>query len=417
MKHCDLIIVGAGIGGAAAAIVMARAGKSVLLLEQSMVYEDRVRGEWLAPWGVVEVKRLGLYELLMKSGAHHVLRHVTYDESRCAADSEARAMQLDAFVPEVKGPLCIGHPHHCQVLFDEAARAGATALRGVQVSKIVTGASPSVTYTHDGVSHSVSAKLIIGADGRVSRVRDAAHIRLHQDKPHHWFAGLLVEGARGWDEDLQAIGTEGDLGFLAFPQGDGRVRLYGGYALEQRKRFSGVDGARNFLDALRMNCSPDNKFLADATPAGPLLSYFNNDSWTDEPFAEGVVLIGDAAGWNDPIIGLGLSITYRDVRIVTDIMKAGEDWSPNAFKPYAEERTERMRRLRFVAALTATIDMEFDSAARERRRKYHERLATDMSLGMHGVAVLAGPEALPPETFTDAYRARVLGLAAAGARQ
>lgn len=416
MKHYDLIIVGAGIGGAAAAIVMAHAGKSVLLLEQSMVYEDRVRGEWLAPWGVAEVKRLGLYDLLMKSGAHHVLRHVTYDESRTAAESEARAMRLDAFVPDVKGPLCIGHPHHCQVLFDEAKRVGVMALRGVHVSKIVAGSAPSVTYAHEGSTHSVAAKLIIGADGRVSRVRDAAHIRLHQDKPHHWFAGLLVEGARGWDQDLQAIGTEGDFGFLAFPQGDGRVRVYGGYSLEQRKRFSGVDGARNFLEAFRMSSAPDNKFLADATPAGPLLSYFNNDSWTDEPFTDGVVLIGDAAGWNDPIIGLGLSITYRDVRIVTDILKASDNWTPSAFKPYAVERAERMRRLRFVAALTATIDMEFDAAARDRRRKYHERLASDMSLGLHGVAVMAGPDVLPPETFTDDYRARVLGLASSGAK-
>jgi len=58
LKHYDLIIVGAGIGGAATAIVMAHAGKSVLLLEQSVVYEDRVRGEWLAPWGVAEVSGL-----------------------------------------------------------------------------------------------------------------------------------------------------------------------------------------------------------------------------------------------------------------------------------------------------------------------------------------------------------------------
>ena len=416
MKHYDLIIVGAGIGGAATAIVMARAGKSVLLLEQSVVYEDRVRGEWLAPWGVAEVKRLGLYELLMKSGAHHVQRHVTYDESRSAAESESRALVLDAFVPDVKGPLCIGHPHHCQVLFDEAKRAGAEALRGVQVTKIVTGSEPSVTYSHEGASHRVAAKLLVGADGRVSRVRDAAHIRLHQDKPHHWFAGLLVEGAKGWDENLQAIGTEGDFGFLAFPQGEGRVRIYGGYALEPRKRFSGVNGAKNFLEAFRMSSAPDNKHLADATPAGPLLSYFNNDSWTDEPFAPGVVLIGDAAGWNDPIIGLGLSITYRDVRIVTDILTSGDDWSPTALKPYAEERAERMRRLRFVAALTATLDMEFDSVARERRRTYHERLAADMSLGLHGVAVMAGPDVLPPEVFTDAYRARVLGVESSKAK-
>jgi menaquinone-9 beta-reductase len=410
MKSYDLVIVGGGIGGSALACVMGRAGKSVLLLEQTTVFEDKVRGEWIAPWGVAETKRLGLYDLLIGAGAHHLLRHVTYDESRLPAESEARALPLGIFAADVPGPLCIGHPHHCQTLFDEAAKTpGVTALRGVRVTKIVPGASPSVSYEKDGAITEAKARLIVGADGRMSPVREAAGIKLHQDKPHHWFAGLLIEGANGWDAQLQAIGTEGDFGFLAFPQGNGRVRVYGGYALEQRKRFSGPDGAHNFLEAFRMVSSPDNKHLADATPAGPLMSFFNNDSWTDEPFAPGVVLIGDAAGWNDPIIGLGLSITYRDVRVVSDILKAGGDWSTAAFAPYAEERRERMRRLRFVAALTATLDMEFDAAARERRKSYQERSAGDMSLAMHAVAVMAGPDAAPPEAFTEEYRARVLG--------
>jgi len=232
MQHYDLVIAGGGIAGSAMAIVMGSAGKTVLLLEPLVAYEDRVRGEWMAPWGVTEAKRLGLYDLLLRAGGHHLKRHVTYDESRSAAESEARAMPLEVFAPDVPGPLCIGHPHHCQTLFDEAARTpGVTALRGLRVTKIMPGAAPSVAYEVNGAKHEAGAKLIVGADGRTSQVREAAHIRLHQDKPHHWFAGLLVEGARGWNEELQAIGTEGDLGFLAFPQGNGRVRLYGGYAL------------------------------------------------------------------------------------------------------------------------------------------------------------------------------------------
>jgi hypothetical protein len=39
-----------------------------------------------------------------------------------------------------------------------------------------------------------------------------------------------------------------------------------------------------------------------------------------------------------------------------------------------------------------------------------------MSLGMHGVAVMAGPDVLPPEVFTDAYRARVLGVESSKAK-
>jgi 2-polyprenyl-6-methoxyphenol hydroxylase-like FAD-dependent oxidoreductase len=410
MARYDLAIVGGGIGGAALATVMARAGRSVLLLEVSEVFEDRVRGEWIAPWGVLETKRVGLYDLLMGAGGRHVLRHVTYDESRGVEESEARALPLSIFAEGVAGPLCLGHPLHCQTLFDAARAAGADARRGVSVTQVRLGAAPGVTFEEDDRVVEVEARLIVGADGRTSQVREAAGIVLHQDTPHHWFAGLLVEGCDGWDPDLQAIGTEDDFGFLAFPQGDGRVRIYGGYALDEAKRFRGPDAARRFLDAFAMTCAPGNQALVAGRPAGPLHSYINADAWTDAPFGPGVVLVGDAAGWNDPIIGLGLSITYRDVRIVSELLKGTDDWAAaELFTPYGEERAERMRRLRFAASLQAGLDMEFGPAAKARRRRHFEAGASDPTLGIHGVAVMAGPEAVPAEFFTPAHRARVLG--------
>lgn len=409
MSDYEVIIVGGGIGGSALATALARTGRKVLLLEASEVYEDRVRGEWIAPWGVTEVKRVGLYDLLMGAGGHHIARHITYDEAWSPAEAEARTLPLAIFAPDVPGPLCLGHPKHCQTLFDAARDAGADARRGVQVTGLMFGAAQSVTFVEDGQETTATARLVVGADGRTSQVREAAGITLHQDQPHHWFGGLLVEGVEGWDDGLQAIGTEGDFGFLAFPQGGGKVRVYGGYALDQARRFKGPDGPRRFLDAFAMACSPPNRALIAGRPAGPLFSYVNADSWTDEPFADGVVLVGDAAGWNDPIVGLGLSITYRDVRIVSDILAAG-DWSTAAFRPYAQERAERMRRLRFAASIQAALDMEFGPEAKARRRRHFERSAADPSLGLHGVAVMAGPEVAPAEYFTEESRARVLEL-------
>ncbi|WP_370235960.1 FAD-dependent oxidoreductase [Henriciella sp.] len=404
----DLIIIGGGIGGSALAATMAKAGHAVLLLEKSETYEDRVRGEWIAPWGVVETKTLGLYDLLCRAGGHHIRQHVTYDESYDPATAEATALPLEIFAEGVPGPLAIGHPHHCQTLFDEAVRNGAEALRGVNVTDIKLGRAPAVTYEVGGETYTARAPLIVGAEGRQSTVRKEAGIKLHQDKPHHWFAGLLVEGVRGWTDTKQAIGTEGNFGFLAFPQGGDRVRVYGGYALEEKGRFAGEDGALKFLEAFRMNCAPGNEAIAEGTPAGPLFSYFNNDSWTDEPFAEGCVLIGDAAGWNDPINGLGLSITYRDVRMVSDILKATPKGEQPDFSAYAEERAERMRRLRFAGQLQAALDMEFDEAARARRKRYHERKALDPTLGIHGAAIMGGPETVPADMFTEEHRQKVL---------
>jgi len=138
---------------------------------------------------------------------------------------------------------------------------------------------------------------------------------------------MLVEGAHGWPSDTEAIGTEGDVHYLAFPQGGGRVRLNLGYSVKQSRRLAGVNGPRAFLDAFRLQSLPGSESLAGAEPAGPCNSYPNQDSWTDQPYRDGVVLIGDAAGSNDPIIGQGLSITLRDVRLIRDALLADPEFA------------------------------------------------------------------------------------------
>jgi 2-polyprenyl-6-methoxyphenol hydroxylase-like FAD-dependent oxidoreductase len=167
--------------------------------------------------------------------------------------------------------------------------------------------------------NTATCKIVVGADGRGSLVGAPLKIELHRDPTHHLFSGMLVEGADGWPAETQALGAEGDVHYLAFPQGNGRVRLYLGYSSDQPQRLAGDGGQQAFLEAFRLKSVPLSEHLANARPAGPCHSYPNEDTWTDEPYADGVVLIGDAAGHNDPIIGQGLSITYRDVRTVRDV--------------------------------------------------------------------------------------------------
>ena len=119
------------------------------------------------------------------------------------------------------------------------------------------------------------------------------------------------------------------------------------------------------------------------------------------------MLLGDAAGYNDPIIGQGLSITYRDVRSIRDVL-AGDDWSPTAFAAYGEERRERMRRLRFAASLASRLENEFGEAAEARRKRAYERRAADPLLMLPAMATMLGPEKLPPSAFEDALMERTL---------
>ena len=124
---------------------------------------------------------------------------------------------------------------------------------------------------------------------------------------------------------------------------------------------------------------------------------------------DGAVLIGDAAGWNDPITGQGLSITFRDVRVRRDLLRAADDWSEATLEPYVEERRERMRRLRFGAQVQSAMFNEFGAAAQARRTRTFARFEEDPTFMMPLVAGLVGPEAVPEDAFTEATRERILG--------
>jgi 2-polyprenyl-6-methoxyphenol hydroxylase-like FAD-dependent oxidoreductase len=410
-QHHDVVIVGGGVGGGALATVLARAGMSVLVLEKSTIYRDHVRGEWMAPWGVAELRRLGLYDAVRAGGGHHLSRHRSLDEETPADIAALPGLDLTAVVPDVPGPLCIGHPALCQILIEQAAAAGASVRRGVTDARVDLGATPGVTYRFEGAAQHAACRLVVAADGRGSPIRAQADIALHRDPTHHLFAGMLVEGADGWPSELEVIGSAGDVHYLVFPQNHGRVRLYLGYACEQARRFSGARGPQAFLDAFRLACVPGSEHLARARPAGPCNSFPNEDTWTDDVSRPGLVLIGDAAGSNDPIIGQGLSITMRDVRLVRDTLLGEREWSPGVFETYARERAERMRRLRFSASLMSVLQNEFGPAAVERRRRAHARQMADPTLLLPVMAVFVGPETVPAEMFAESVLERLFAPA------
>jgi 2-polyprenyl-6-methoxyphenol hydroxylase-like FAD-dependent oxidoreductase len=404
----DLAIVGGGIGGSALATVMQRAGFSCLVLERTTEFPDRTKGEWIAPWGVAEAQRLGLLDDIAAARGHVLRRHAFFDPAIDPDTALDGAMAL-ALVPGVDGPMTQRHPDACQTLFDAAVAAGADGRRGVDAVAVSLDGGPTVRWTDDGGAREVAVRLVVGADGRNSVVRRSLGFELAKDPPHHLFCGLLVDGAEAWPDDLQGVGTEDDVHFLAFPQGAGRVRLYLGFGLDQQRRFAGPDGPQAFLDAFRFDCMPGSHDLADATAISPCATYSNEDTWVDRPVREGAVLIGDAAGWNDPITGQGLSIALRDVRLVSDVLRATPAWSAAALEPYVEERRERMRRLRFGAQVQAAMFSEFGPEAEARRARTFARFEADPMLMMPLLAGLVGPDAVPETAFEESMRELILG--------
>src|SRR5215468_5293050 len=126
----DVLIVGAGIAGGALGTVLARAGLEVVLLERENNYPDRVRGVFMAPWGVTELAKLELLQPLREAVALFTRRNIPYDENFAPAEAEARAFDLTKMHSEGLGGLCLGHPATCAVFAQLATAAAATLLRG-----------------------------------------------------------------------------------------------------------------------------------------------------------------------------------------------------------------------------------------------------------------------------------------------
>lgn len=407
----DLVVVGGGIAGSALATVLARDGYEVLVLERQITYRDKVRGEAICCWGVAELLRLDLEKPLLDAGGSYADCFVGFDETTDPADAQAAAVPLDQVLPGVPGVLDVGHPEACEALTRAAEAAGATVVRGVGDVLVSLEPGPTVRYEHDDVEHKVSCRLVAGADGRQSTVRRQLGIPLAHTTPRTLGGGLLVDNLHAWPATRTSIGTEEDLLYFVFPRADGRARLYLLHDIAQKGRFAGPDRHNEFLAAFQFRCIPGSEMFGAARTARPCAFYPMNDSWTDTPYAPGTVLLGDAAGWNDPIIGQGLSIALRDVRIVSEVLRSGSDWSPAAFEPYGEERRERMRRLRVAARIRTDITMTFTPAGVARRRAYNRASRTDPVLAGSRLAIQLGPEKVPAEAFEPETVDRILALA------
>lgn len=397
----EVVIVGGGIAGCALAIRLADAGIGVTVLERERVYRDIVRGEALVPWGFHEARQLGLADVILETeGVSVMTRMVPYDESLTVEQAQRRSRDLSDVVDGAPGVVGVGHPELREALATAAIKAGATVIRGVGRSVVRGGSNPTVTYDVGGCTRVAQCRLVVGADGKKSATRTALGLPLTTTQARVRLTGMLVDDGGAWNRAETAISVDGRNQFIVIPRADRRLRLYVARRHDDPEPIQGPSAVGDFLKSFRTLIFPDSDAMAESTPIGPCATFPMNDAWVDEPVVPGVALVGDAAGWSNPVTAQGLAISLRDARILSEALLAGPDWTPRGLTGYGDERRARMARLRFASAMTDLLTGFGMSDRAARRSRMLGLLRRRPELGAALDAVHAGPWAASSEAYT-----------------
>jgi menaquinone-9 beta-reductase len=366
-------VFGGGIAGSTLATMLARQGRTVLVLERETKFKDRVRGENMLPWGVATARRLGVLEDLVGAGAHLVPFFNMY-----TMGTQTNHRPLPQTTPTADGALNMYQPDLQETLLARALKTGAHVKRGASVQGIsqVNG-KWTVDFLEGGRSQSAAARLVVGADGRSSRMRDWGGFSVNCDPEHLHIAGTIVEGTHVPDDGVHLCLGQGIATFIA-PLGHKRARMYFIYvgAMGDRK-LSGKERVAEFLKACQATGAPANWF-DKVEVAGPLAEFEGADRSVPSPSKPGLALIGDAAAATDPSWGCGLSKTLVDVENLSRCLAETDDYDA-ALKRYAVEHDDYYGKLHNILSWMTELVWTSGPEPDERRARVFPRMQADPS--------------------------------------
>ena len=306
----DAVIVGASLSGCAAAIGLGRAGARVALIDKrpDPLAFKRICSHMIQASAVPTLERLGLLGPMLEAGAVRTrLRSwtpwgwIVPPPERAGYGINLRRERLDPLVREAAAATP-GVDLRLGLTAERLLREGG-AWRGVVVSD------------RDGGETTLRGNLIVGADGRDSRVAELAGVR-DRTLPHGRFAyGAYFEGPLPEHfPDSQVWFLDPDIA-AAFPT-DGGLVFY--VAMATRRK---LDAYRRDPEASLVShvaAVPDAPPIREGRRVGPVIGKIEMPNRVRGPIAPGLALIGDAALATDPLFGVGCGWAFQSAEWLTE---------------------------------------------------------------------------------------------------
>jgi 2-polyprenyl-6-methoxyphenol hydroxylase-like FAD-dependent oxidoreductase len=327
----DAIIVGARVAGASTAMLLARRGFHVLLVDRARFPSDVPRGHYIRRHGPPRLAAWGLLDRVLATGCPPITSIMTdFGDFPLAASN----LELDG-VPVGVAPRRAALD---KVLVDAAVQAGAELRQGFAVQDL-TRDGDRVTGVR-GVGGVVErASFVIGADGRNSLVANRVGAPAYGETPtlacwyFSYWSGVAHSGLEIYRRDHRVV--------FAFPTNDDLFAVFVAWPIDQLGAVR-ADSEGQLMAVV--DCEPS---LSERIRAGHreerIYGAAQLPNFLRKPFGPGWALVGDAGCHKDPFAALGVCDALRDAELLADSLTdvlSGDRRERDALSEYERRRND-----------------------------------------------------------------------------
>jgi flavin-dependent dehydrogenase len=349
--HYDAVIVGARCAGAATALLLARSGAKVLLVDRQAYGSDTMSTHALMRGGVLQLNRWGLIPGIAAANTP-AIRATTF---HYGSDAIRVAIKPEHGVDCLYAPRRTVLDRH---LVDAARKAGADVQHGVIVTELLFAPNGRVTGVTlrdaNGSRTAIRAGIVIGADGRQSTV--AGLVKARTDVECAYSAGLVY----GYFENLEQDGSHWYYGANCAA---GVIPTNGGhcvFAAVPAQRFSATfrgDITGGFLQILDATEPGRRDRVERGSPIGRLRGFGGARGFLRQCHGPGWALVGDAGYFKDPLTAHGITDALRDAELLAIGIADG---STRALERYQRERDALSLPFLHITDAVASFSWSFD---------------------------------------------------------
>ena len=353
----DVCVVGGGPAGLTLALLLLRSGCRVAVVERSRTMDREFRGEILQPGGMRMLAELGVLAEAKADGYHEHDTFALVDAGRVLMETDYRRFPapFDCLLSVPQSQVLGALLRHCLAHDTVEYLAGYRAAALVTDGGVVRGVS---CHGADG-TRVVRAKVVVGADGRYSKVRQLAAIDAGRTDVFRqdvlWFK-LPAHGAP--PRSVRVFREPGSSPVMAYATVPDEIQFgwtlpHGGY---RDVAARGIDHIKSALAAAIPPYAEQIRREITSLRDVSLLDVFS--ACAPEWVRDGLVLIGDSAHAHSPIGAQGINVAIQDAVALHPVLVAalrGGDTSAAALRPFETARrpdVDRVRRIQLMQSRT-----------------------------------------------------------------